>query len=450
MVSMLDGAQRLLRKGSESLRDASVFGGGAAGAEAAASEAAASDALLEGLKRFLEDAAARSGTGAGQLKGFLFERIEAARINTDAVRKGLDVRAHLTADSPGGGTDPRVDIQIISNGRVVEEIQSKASDDPSWLARTLSQSKYDGTTGHVPRGLEATVNEKMTDSSRVTGKLEQSGASSGGTTMGELQRATKNPPFFALGQGGMQIAREAAVTGAYAGAAGAVFGGALSSIQNTYALARGELGRHDAVKNVKSDTVRSGLRSGVAGAIGTVIRHGAGKAGMMTLHKANVANAVATGAIETGDIVQQYARGKIPADVAAERIGQTGCTTLSGIYFGAWTGAMFGPVGAVAGSVAGYLIAATVYQCCVQEIREGDLSREGVERVAALGHEAARVLGLQRGEIESALANVPRDLKAALAGQIAAVDLTLISERPTDTYQALGNFVKLVGERLAK
>lgn len=426
------------------------MGGSVAGAEAAAPEAAASDALLFGLKQFLEEAAARSGVGAAQLKGFLFERIEAARINADAVRKGLDVRAHLTADSPGGGTDPRVDIQIIKNGRVVEEIQAKASDDASWLARTLSKSRYDGTTRLVPRDMEKSVNEKLADSARVTGMLKQSEASSGGTTMRELQRAANNPPLYALGQGGMQIAREATTTGAYAGAAGAVLGGALSSIRNTYALARGELDRRDAVKNVKTDTARTGLRSGVAGAFGTVIRHGAGKAGLITLRKANVANAVAAGAIEAGDIVQKYARGKMPADIAAERLGQTGCTTVSGIYFGALSGAVFGPVGAVLGSVAGYLIAATVYQCCIREIREGELSREGAARVGALGHEAARVLGLQRGEIEGALVEVPYDLRVRFDTQFAAIDRTLMTERTTDAHQALGEYVRMIGERLAK
>ena len=437
------------RKLGQTLRDATVFGGSGAGAEASAAEAAASDALLDGLNQFLKDAARRSGMGAGQLKGFLFERIEATKINVDAVRKGLDVRARLTADRPGGGTDPKVDIQVIRNGRVVEEIQAKASGDPAWLVRAVSEPKYDGTTRLVPRDMEASVNDKLLDSGRVTGKLEQSGVSSGGTTMGELAGATENPARYSLGLGGMQIAREAAATGAYAAAAGAVFGGILSSIHNTYAYTRGEIGKRDAASNMVDDAVRSGMRSGAAGVLGTVIRHGAGKAGLVTLHKANVANAVAAGAIEAGAVVKEYAHGRISTDEAAERLGQTGCTTVSGIYFGAWTGAVFGPVGAVVGSVAGYLLAAVVYQCCVREIREGKLSQESVARVAALGHEAARVLGLQRGEMEGGLENVPSDVQARFGVQFASVDRALIHERKNEVESALGRYLKLIGDSLA-
>ena len=339
---------------------------------------------------------------------------------------------------------------------------TSTSMDSSWLAphrdaflnALAAQGYADGTMATfrrmVPRDMEASVNDRLLDSGRVTGKLEHSGVSSGGTTIGELAGATENPARYMLGQGGMQIAREAAATGAYAAAPGAVFGGALSSIQNTYAHAQGEIGKKAAASNVVDNTVRFGMRSGAAGVLGTVIRHGAGKAGLVTLHKANVANAVAAGAIEAGAIVKEYACGRISADEAAERLGQTGCTTVSGIYFGAWTGAVFGPVGAVVGSVAGYLLAAVVYQCCVREIREGKQSQESVARVAALGHEAARVLGLQRGEMEGGLADVPSDMRARFGVQITVVDRTLIHERKNEVESALGRYLKLIGDRLAK
>ena len=438
------------RSRGQALRDATVLGGGAAGAEVAAAEAAASDALLDGLQRFLDEASSRSGMDTGQLKGFLFERIEAARINADAVRKGLDVLARLTADSPGGGTDPRVDIQVISNGRVVEEIQAKASEDASWLAQAVSQPKYDGTTRLVPRDMEERVNEKLVEAARVCGKLEHSGASSGGTTTGELQAATRNPRLYALGQGGLQIAREAAMTGGYATAAGAIFGGALSSIQNAHALSQGEIGRDEAVHNVKQDTVRSGVRSGVAGVFGTVIRYVAGRAGLTAFTKANVATAAGAAMLEAGGIVHEYARGRLSGDAVAEKLGQTGCTTVAAIYLGARAGKAFGPVGAVAGSIAGYVLAATVYQSCVQFIREGGQTREEGKRAVALGYEAARVQGHRRWEMEGELADLPGDLRDEFHEQLADIDRTLVTERRNEADQAMGKLLKLLDERLAK
>ena len=438
------------RSRGQAIRDATVLGGSVAGAEAAASEAAASDALLDGLKRFLDEDALRSGMEAGQLKGFLFERIEAFKINVSAARKGLDVRAWLTADSLGGGTDPRVDIQVISNGRVVEEFQAKASENASWLAQEVSQPKYDGTTCLVPRDMEERVNVKVVEAARVCGKLEHSGASSGGTAIGELRDATRNPPLYALGQGGIQIAREAALTGGYATAAGAIFGGAVSSVQNAYALSQGEIGRDEAVQNVKDDTVRSGVRSGAAGVLGTVIRHVANKAGLTAFKQANVATAVGAAMIEAGGIVHEYAKGRLPADAVAERLGQTGCTTLAALYLGARAGRALGPLGAVVGSVAGYLLAASVYQSCVQFIRENSQNQEELQRVAPLGYEAARVLGHRRWEMEGELADSPDDLRDEIYGHFAAIDRALLTERRNETDWSMGKLLKLLDEGLAK
>lgn len=365
---------------------------------------------------------------AGRLKGFLFERIEAARINVSAARKGLDVRSRLTADSPGGGTDLRVDIQVISNGRVVEEIQAKGSENAWWLAQEFSRPKYDGTTRLVQSDMEEWVIVKVVEAVRVCGKLED----------------------YALGQGGMQIAREAAMTGGYATAAGAIFGGALSSVQNAYAVSQGEIGRDEAVLNVKDDTVRSGVRSGATGVLGTVIRHVANRAGLTAFKQANVATAVGAAMIEAGGIVHEYAKGRLPADAVAERLGQTGCTTVAALYLGARTGRAFGPLGAVVGSVAGYLLAASVYQSCVQFIRESSQNQEELQRVAPLGYEAARVLGHRRWEMEGELADSPDDLRVELYGHFADIDRALVTERGNETAKSMGKLLGLLDERLAK
>ncbi len=119
---------------SRLLKAAAVFGGSGAGANTAQAEAAASDALSEGLKKLLDTATKLSGMDPGQLKGFLFARINVAKFNVDAARKGLDIRARLTADKLGEWNDPVVDIELIQNREVLEKVQSKASDNPTWLA----------------------------------------------------------------------------------------------------------------------------------------------------------------------------------------------------------------------------------------------------------------------------------------------------------------------------
>ena len=105
------------------LKEDAEFGGSVVGAGAAHTEAAASDALGVGLKQLVNTATKCSGMGASQLKGFLSERIEVAKFNVDAARKGLSIRARLTADRPGGWNDPIVDIEVIQNGEVVRQVR---------------------------------------------------------------------------------------------------------------------------------------------------------------------------------------------------------------------------------------------------------------------------------------------------------------------------------------
>ena len=440
------GKRRGRKRGT--LEDSSVYGGAAAGAEAASAEASASDALGQGLKQFLDDASHKSKMSPGQLKGFLFERLEAAKFNAAAARKGLAEKAWLTADTPGGGTDPRVDIEITRHGDVIQQIQAKSHDDPGHLARAISDPKYDGTARLVPSDKAERVNEILPEGKRVTGVLEQSGASSGGTTSEELRRATEDPRPYALTQEAVQVGREAVTTAAYAAIAGSVLGGAMSTIHNAYAYSQGRIDRQQAAKNIGDDATKSGVRSGAAAMLGTLIRYGAGKAGVRTLNKPGVAVAVAAGTIEAGIIIREYAKGEITEDAAAERLGQTAFTTVSGIYVGAAAGAMFGPVGAALGSVAGYLLAANVYQSCIDVLKESRLTGTKVEPVEALGYEAVRTMGAQRLEFEEELGDLLNEQQNTFDRYFDAVEQALLTDRTGDADQALGDLVATCGGRL--
>ena len=429
------------------VEDASVYGGAAAGAEAASAEASATDALGQGLKRFLDDASHKSKMGAEQLKGFLFERIEAAKFNADAARKGLDVEARLTADGPGGGTDPRVDIEITQHGDIIQQVQAKSHNDPAKLAKAVSDPKFDGTTRLVPSDKAERVNEILPETKRVTGELQQSGASSGGTTSDELRRATKYPRPFTRAQETAQVAREAVTTAAYATVAGSVLGGAMSAIDNAYAYSQGMIDQKQAAKNIGGDAAKSGARSGAAAMLGTLIRHGAGKAGLRTLKKPGVAIAVAAGTIEAGMVIREYAKGEITEDAAAERLGQTAFTTVSGIYAGAAAGAMFGPVGAAVGSVAGYLLAANVYQSCIGLLKETRLTGTELERVEALGYEAVQIMGAQRLEFEE-LGDLFNEQQNAFDRDFDAVERALLTDQACNADQPLGELVTTCGARL--
>ena len=414
------------------LKEAAAFGGSAAGAGSATLEAAASDALGGGMKQLLHTSEIFSGISPGLLKGFLFERIEVAKFNVDAARKGLDIRARLTADQPGGFNNPVVDIEIVRNGNVLQEIQAKASENLDWLTKAVSKLRYGKTSKLVPEDMAEAVIGIVGEEQAVTGQLKGSSAASGGTTNAELRHATNHTRFYAFKLEAIQIAREATITGVYATAAGTVLGGAMSTIQNSYAYAKGKIDRKQAAKNIGVDMVDAGARSGLAAVLGTIIRYSASRVGFQTLSKGNVAAAVASGLLDAGGIVREYTKGDITAEQVAERLGQTGCTTISGIYVGAATGAALGPVGAAVGSVAGFLLAAMVYQSCLEMFKEARLSRNETKRLAALGHQAVQFMERERLALEDDLAELSREQRADLDQYFTAVELALLTDQSSD------------------
>ena len=411
------------------------------------SEAAASDAMRDGMELFLDKAGQWKNLGVGQKKGHLFECIEAAKFNTAAARKGSGVRAHVTATEAGRAHDP-VDVEIRGGrGKVFERHQLKASNNPRGTARSLSDPKYAGMRKHAPRD-QVDVVRHVTRDEDVTGELRHQGVSSGGTDLRELRSAAENPKGYAFRQELRQVGREALAAGGNAAAAGAVLGGAISAIENLRACSKGEIDGRRAARNVVSDTARSGVRSGGTGMLGAFLRHVASKAGIPALARSNVATAAAAGLVETADTVRDYAKGRISIEAAAERLGQTGCCTASGLHAGAAAGAVFGPGGAAVGSIAGYVLAATVYQSCIAVIREARLAEEEADRIVALSGHAVRVMDQRREQMERMLTTRLDARSAAVAGCCDAVDRALVVNRPDKAVRALSGLAAMYGKRL--
>lgn len=451
-----------------SKRDTVAFGAVAVGAASTSAEAAAADILRDGMALLLGRIDG-NGLPAPQLKGHLFEYIEAARFNERATLAGSDLQARVTAAE--GRPHARADIEIVEGGKVVKEIQAKVSDNPNRIANQQAQPKYEGMDRLAPRDQADRVREisqrrALTSevegdpraeiwrdsAERTKGELSKGEVRSGGTSNKELDFAAESPKTFATLEEARAVGREAVVAAAMAATAGAVFGGAISAIQNGLAYRRGETDARQAAKNVAVDAAGSGVRGAATGATGTVIRHAAYKAGLPTLAKSNVAAAVAASLIEAGVTVYDYAKGDISPEDAAERLGNNGCSTLAGIYTGAATGAIFGPVGAVVGSVAGYMLAGFVYQSCIAVQRDARLAEEAMERLTALCEEAGRVLDQQRKEFEERLRVHLNKRQANIDGYFAAINDALEGERTADAISALSGLVGLTGRelRLAK
>ena len=107
--------------------------------------------------------------------------------------------------------------------------------------------------------------------------------------------------------------------------------------------------------------------------------------------------------VEAGVTSHDYANEDISRAEATERLGNDGCSTLAGIYNGTAKGAIFGPVGTVAGSVADHMLASSVHRSYIAVQRVAWLAEEAMERLTALCEEAGRVFDRPREEFEERL-----------------------------------------------
>ena len=438
---MTDRRRRRPRKDEDPYNAGNVsgFGGATVGTHTTGNQAIASDRFLEGMSNFLEEYEKRKNVDDGKLKGFLFESIEAAKFNRNAARTGSTVRAEVT-----GGANGPVDVRIGP-----KSFQLKAYEDPGQLATLACDPKYDGMDVVVPSNMKDKVNrvlERRGETRRVIGEVKSGGISSGGTTSRELKRATDGPEGYVRIETAKQIGREAIETGMYAAGAAAVIGGGLSAVKNGLGYLDGTVDGREAIANVGKDAVRSGVRSGATGALGVGVRHGAGHIGVPM--KSNIAAAVAAAVVEVGVTVYEFARGEISAEKAGERIGETGCLAAGSMYAGAVAGSVFGPPGAVVGSMVGYMATAWVYQGCMAVLKQARLAEEEADRLEALCSEAVQEWNRQQQEFESRMAGFLEERHTAFGRCFGMIDEALEADDTDKAVRSLAQLAAMTGSAL--
>ena len=392
-----------------------------------------SDEMRAGMELFLHEVHRRANMKhPEQAEGFLFESIEAAKINANFANLGDTRRAYVRGDN-----HPLVDIEI-KKGKIVEG---------KFQLKTGKNAAAD-LKGYPDEISKVTTKGDADPEHAIRDEVAHGRVGSGGTSRAELHFARKHPKLFAGLQEVKQVGREAAVAGGKGAVAGAIMGGATSLVRRGWAWQRGEMDGKEAAKEVGKDTARSSVYGGATAAGSTLVRHVGSKIGVSALKKANVAAAVASGLKDVSETVWAWAKGDISAEDAFIRLGDTGCGTLSGIYGGAAAGAIFGPVGAAAGSVVGYLLSACVYQSCVAAFHKAHLAEGEAERVVSLCAEAVRRMDDQRQQFErdaSAWLKVRED---TFDRHFDGIDVALIGHDPEKLTKSLSTFAFSFGRKL--
>lgn len=443
------------------LNSAVQFGASQSGAFFSSPQAAASDAMREAMDLLRAAAEQRSRVHIGIKQGNMFEYIEAAKFNADAALKRSSIRAEVT--DAKGSPHAAADIEIRDGHRLPSEVQAKSFSRPDLTMRQLSKPKYNDMEKLVPKGQEEEIRRLADEASErgdafaehykdtaknVTEELRSGEVRSGGTTYQENIEAARNPQRYAFKQEVRYVAKEAGAAGLHAAAAGAIVGAGISGVKNAIAAAKGEKSVGEAVIDTGKDAAVSAARSGGTGVGGVMTRHVAAKAGIQCLAKSNVATAVAAGAIDVGVTIYSFAKGDISAEQAVERMGQTGTSTMSSIYAGAVAGLVFGPVAALVGSVAGYLVASNVYNSCISVLRHARLVEQESARIVALCEEACREMEIQRAEFEAFIQRKLLHRKLEFAACLSSIDGGLLAGSPEHTTAALAGFAALLNREL--
>ena len=436
-----------------------TIGAGIYGAEVAKFNANATDAIVKGMDLFREAANKLGAVNPKIAQGNLFEYIEVAKFNADAALQNSSLEAVVTAAE--GNPHGAADLLIKDGDNIIREVQAKSMNRVGNLADSLSNDKYQGMQKLVPDGNASQVRElaekrshynntdNYTDTAKnVTDKLKCNGIESEGTSYQENLWAAENPELYAALLEGKYVAKEALVTGANAAIAGFIVSGAISGVKNTIAVSKGDITFEEALSNTVKDGGKSALRSGVTGASSTVIRYGATKLSVKALSKSNVAVTVAAGVIDIGASVYSFTKGEITSEELSERIGQTGTCTTYSLYVGAAGGAVLGPVGAVIGSMAGYLIAASIYQSATAIFKDARLAEAEAERVIAMCDVACQIMKEQRREFKRLFELNFKARCAEFDACFALMDRGLASNNHKVVTKSLSNLAALFDKKL--
>lgn len=397
----------------------------------------AGDEVRKGWASMRETLARKFKVDIPQKRGFLAEDISVMNRNEKSALTGVSGRARKI-----GGTGS-IDAITSSGGKVqikhcgtakktVEEILE-------WMRKYPRLAKI--ASFDVPQ-------EQLAD---VKFRLAQRGHKNrveGYARLSETEAATENFLRFAAHRTTKSIARETTAAAKEAALIGATVGGTISIIRNTYGYVKGEVDGWEAAANVVEDTAKSGLTAAVAGGTAKLIERGAKEAGVKALTKASAPIAMASMLMDASSTVRALVNGEISTEAAARELAGKACNTMASLYGGAVVGMAFGPVGAIVGSIACYMISASVYQSCMDISARTRLAEREAARVTALCNEAARALDEQRRLLESRLDAGLAERRDRIAACFRDVDASLRANSREDAVKGLSGLVELYGREL--
>lgn len=358
-----------------------------------------------------------------QQSGFSAELIEEARQNKEAILLGSKVRTrttdgigktndsqydHIKIDEngdiiKGSGTQMKFLKVSVKNGKVEYDVIDKLANNKEWNrydtkvsipkdhyegALEYANSKYEKNIELYKKALEkgkveiAQKYKQRAEDYKTAGKRIVSSK----VTEKEAIEARKNPDKFVA----KEILSDVHNAGKNAAKAGMLVGGSISIAQNLYAVVKEEKDMGEAIKDIVTTTVKSGVISYTVGSSGTYIKsimHSSESQLIRRLGTTSIPTLIVTGTIEVGKSIKRYACGEINEKELLEELGKKGVGMIAAGYCassGAVVGATIGSVvpiigtsiGGFVGGILGYNISGILYKEALGALKAEELSYE--------------------------------------------------------------------------
>lgn len=410
----------------------------------------ATSEMVNGMGSFLEKAAQVKNVDFDISKGNLFEYIEAAKFNADAASIGEQARAVVT-DAVGRPHD-KVDIEIVSGGKVVEEIQAKASINTHAAVQMQAgigeYGKYDGMKRLILKASEddgerqtslreakrfarerGDATPKGKDSyydaaDNLNDEIAYNDAKSGGTTIDELRDAKADPSTFAKHMEHHQLAQDMKQTSTNMAIGAAVSTGMISSITNLFEVYKDEKEWEDALIDITKDTGKAAVRGAATGAISSGIRYEGYKAGSKLLSDSTAATVMAGAMIDGGVALFSYAKGDISGEELQGELVNTTFKASATIYFTKAVTAITGTANPFL-PIAVYSTASYVVTCTREILKNAELNVEEYQRLAAILDSSTQTLRAYKEQVRENMALAAENQRKVMNDLLQTFDYNL-------------------------
>ena len=390
------------------------------------------------MDNFLDKANRSRNMDYEKAKGFLFENIEGAKLETNIAESGAQAPdVHVVTDTPiesGGAGNPHdpSDFRLVRDGRTVSQGQAKVYNNPTDAARALLDPKYADDQFVVPKDQVEAVRanlQKRYENGSITKaeykrgirnldtasegfKDTETGISSGGTTTKELeemrgrdgkvsQRGAKNyADRFNFKTGMSEIGHTAVATAA----AGAAISGVVTLVKGSVEALMSDGDFEDVMLKTAVATADAGIRGGATGALGAGIRVVGTNAGSTFFMNPSYSMAIAGGLVDLSGSLIDFVNGRIDSETFAYSACRACTTAVATGLIGnliAETGALgAGFMGTVVMPFGIMTVASCIIGTAFNTLQNEHLRAVEAQRIEAIYLESLRQLNEMHGQIE--------------------------------------------------